>query len=72
MTPAKAAGIADTLHEMEWIVDLIDARAPMTNKPGPKPGTGGRPRKSNHDTIGVSHMAESQGHQERRNTGHGR
>ncbi len=33
MTPAMAAGVSDTLHHMEWIVDLIDARAPMPNKP---------------------------------------
>lgn len=33
MTPAMAAGVSDTLHDMEWLVDLIDARAP---KPGPR------------------------------------
>ncbi len=33
VTPAMAAGITDTLHDMEWIVSLIDARAP---KPGPR------------------------------------
>lgn len=33
MTPAMAAGISDTLHDMEWIVGLLDARAP---KPGPR------------------------------------
>ena len=33
VTPAMAAGISDTLHNMEWIVGLIDARAP---KPGPR------------------------------------
>ena len=33
VTPAMAAGVTDTLHDMEWIVGLIDARAP---KPGPR------------------------------------
>ena len=33
VTPAMAAGITDTLRDMEWIVSLIDKRAP---KPGPR------------------------------------
>lgn len=33
VTPAMAAGVTDTLRDMEWIVGLIDARAP---KPGPR------------------------------------
>ncbi|HEY9537181.1 MAG TPA: IS1 family transposase [Kiloniellaceae bacterium] len=33
LSPAMAAGVSDTLHDMEWIVGLIDARAP---KPGPR------------------------------------
>jgi IS1 family transposase len=33
VTPAMAAGVSDTLHDMEWIVGLIDARTP---KPGPR------------------------------------
>ena len=33
MSPAMAAGVSKTLHDMEWIVGLIDARAP---KPGPR------------------------------------
>ncbi len=34
MTPAMAAGVSDTLHDMEWIVGLIDARAPAPKKRG--------------------------------------
>jgi len=33
ISPAMAAGVTDTLHDMEWVVSLIDARAP---KPGPR------------------------------------
>ena len=32
-TPAMAAGISDTLRDMEWIVDLIDARAAKPKRP---------------------------------------
>lgn len=39
VTPAMAAGLTDTLHDAEWIVDLIDASAPKPQKPGPKLGT---------------------------------
>ena len=46
-TPAMAAGVSDTLHDMEWIVSLIDARSAKPHKPGPKPGTRYAPRKSN-------------------------
>ena len=45
-SPAMAAGLTDTLHDAEWIVGLIDANAPTPAKPGPKPGTKYRPRKS--------------------------
>lgn len=33
VTPAMAARVTDTLRDMEWIIGLIDARAP---KPGPR------------------------------------
>jgi IS1 family transposase len=33
MSPAMAAGVANDLRDVEWIVSLIDARAP---KPGPR------------------------------------
>ena len=32
-TPALAAGVTDTLHDMEWIVSLIDVRASKPNRP---------------------------------------
>ena len=35
MTPAMAAGVTDTLHDMEWIVGLIDANTPAPKKRGP-------------------------------------
>ena len=47
VSPAMAAGITDRLRDIDWIVDLIDAREPAPQKPGPKPGTKYRPRKSN-------------------------
>ncbi len=34
-TPAMAAGVSDTLHDMEWVVGLIDAAAPAPKKRGP-------------------------------------
>ena len=39
VTPAMQAGLTDTLHDMGFIVDLIDAAAPAPKRPGPKPGT---------------------------------
>ena len=45
MSPAMAAGVSDTLRDMEWIVDLIDARTPAPKKPGPTAGTKYKPRK---------------------------
>lgn len=35
VTPAMAAGVTDTLHDMKWIVGLIDARTPAPKKRGP-------------------------------------
>ncbi|WP_425407611.1 IS1 family transposase [Hwanghaeella sp.] len=41
VTPAMAAGVTETLHDMEWIVSLIDARAPKAGPRGPyKKGIG--------------------------------
>ena len=34
VTPAMAAGITDTLRDMEWVVSLIDARAPKLGRRG--------------------------------------
>jgi len=33
MTPAMAAGVTDTLRDMEWLAELVDSAAP---KPGPR------------------------------------
>jgi len=33
VSPAMQAGLTDTLHDMEWIVGLIDERAPKTGRP---------------------------------------
>jgi IS1 family transposase len=35
MSPAMAAGIDNVLHDMEWVVGLIDANAPAPSKRGP-------------------------------------
>ena len=35
VTPAMEAGISKTLHDAEWIVGLMDARAPKPKKRGP-------------------------------------
>ncbi len=36
MSPTMAAGVTDTLHDVEWIVGLVDAAAQTPAKPGPK------------------------------------
>ena len=46
MSPATAAGVTTTLHDLDWIVSLIDARTPAPKKPGPAKGTKYKPRKS--------------------------
>ena len=33
VSPAMAAGVSDTLYDMEWVVGLIDARAPKPGRP---------------------------------------
>ncbi|GBF27962.1 hypothetical protein MnTg02_03024 [bacterium MnTg02] len=35
VSPAMQAGLTDALHDMEWIVGLIDAKAPRLGKRGP-------------------------------------
>jgi len=35
VTPAMEAGLTETLHDAEWIVGLMDARAPKPKKRGP-------------------------------------
>ena len=34
MTPAMAAGVSATLHDMAWIVGLIDVATPVAAKRG--------------------------------------
>ena len=36
VTPAMEAGLSGTAHDMEWIIGLIDARAPTPTRPGPR------------------------------------
>ena len=33
VSPAMAAGVSDTLRDMEWIVGLINAPTPKPNRP---------------------------------------
>ena len=33
VTPAMEAGLSDTVHDMDWIVGLVDARAPKPSRP---------------------------------------
>ena len=45
VTPAMEAGLTDTLHDIDWIVELIDSLTPPPKKPGPAKGTKYKPRK---------------------------
>ena len=45
MTPAMAAGVTDTLYDMDWLVELVEARDPQ---PGPR-GPYRRERKKRSD-----------------------
>lgn len=69
-TPAMAAGVSDTLRDMEWIAGLIDARAPALKKRGPykkrqpakfKLRRYGRPRPSRTSDSFRSNLVTSQG-----------
>ena len=40
VTPAMAAGLSETVRDMEWIVSLIDARGAEAGVPGPLPAAG--------------------------------
>ena len=33
MTPAMAAGLTNTLHDIEWLAEMIDERQPQPNRP---------------------------------------
>ena len=35
MSPAMAAGLTSTLHDIDWIVELIEARTPAPGPRGP-------------------------------------
>ena len=35
VTPAMEVGLSDTLHDMDWIVKMIDETAPKNEKRGP-------------------------------------
>ncbi|MCY4557648.1 MAG: IS1 family transposase [Chloroflexi bacterium] len=45
VTPAMEAGIDGKLHDMDWIVGLIEEITEPPKKPGPKKGTKYRPRR---------------------------
>lgn len=35
-SPAQAAGLTSTLRDVDWLVELVEARTPAPQKPGPK------------------------------------
>lgn len=45
VTPAMEAGLTETLHDVEWIVGLIDLSTDSPRTPGPKKGTKYRPHR---------------------------
>ena len=48
VTPAMEARLDTTVRDCEWIVGLIDASAPVPQRPGPKLGTRYKETKSSH------------------------
>ena len=44
VSPAMEAGIENKLHDVDWIVDLIEKITQLPKKPGPKKGIKYRPR----------------------------
>ncbi len=47
VTPAMEAGLSDRVWDMDDLVRIMDQRAPQPKRPGPKPGTRYKARKSN-------------------------
>ena len=45
MSPAMAAGLTETLHDMGWLADLVDDARPEPQRPGPQKGAKYRPRR---------------------------
>ena len=43
MTPTMAAGVTDTLHDLDWFLDMVDAAHPEPNSPR-HTGGGDEPR----------------------------
>lgn len=45
VTPAMEANICREVRDIDWILDMIEARLPPRKKPGPKPGVKYGPRR---------------------------